>query len=402
MKALDAEAAAAAAPVQSSVRLDMYYRMARGLAMQAECYYDAGKRAEAYVFYRRLANLCLKGLTAHTAYGMKQYAADLAWSRRAAELALTRVAELKPLLLEAYARTAPAAPPALPSPPPPTTRSTAAASGAAAAGGPTPERAAALAAAGPTGAPSGTGGGPAAAAAAEDGAVAARIAALGLGGSPSGAEAASGACATAPRATAHAYPSAGGGGGGGAAGGLPPPSAATSGLYGGVITPAGAPEAERANRARRRISVPVGILEAFMAIADSNTRRGEYGVETCGVLCGTVTPAGELFVSHLLVPKQTGTSDTCAMTNEEELFEYCMARSLLTLGWIHTHPRQSCFMSSMDVHTHCGYQTMLPVRACRWHCHSLRPLSTARGACVCTRVVTRVTAGGDRDRDGPV
>jgi hypothetical protein len=25
-----------------------------------------------------------------------------------------------------------------------------------------------------------------------------------------------------------------------------------------------------------------------------------------------------------------------------------------------THPRQQCFMSSLDLHTHCGYQSMLP------------------------------------------
>jgi len=32
------------------------------------------------------------------------------------------------------------------------------------------------------------------------------------------------------------------------------------------------------------------------------------------------------------------------------------SRSLYPLGWIHTHPSQSCFLSSVDVHTHCGYQ----------------------------------------------
>ena len=31
-------------------------------------------------------------------------------------------------------------------------------------------------------------------------------------------------------------------------------------------------------------------------------------------------------------------------------------RSLYPLGWIHTHPTQTCFLSSVDVHTQCGYQ----------------------------------------------
>ena len=42
--------------------------------------------------------------------------------------------------------------------------------------------------------------------------------------------------------------------------------------------------------------------------------------------------------------------------NEEEIFEVQDRRSLYPLGWIHTHPTQTCFLSSVDVHTHCGYQ----------------------------------------------
>ncbi|CAN0515532.1 unnamed protein product, partial [Ectocarpus sp. 8 AP-2014] len=37
-----------------------------------------------------------------------------------------------------------------------------------------------------------------------------------------------------------------------------------------------------------------------------------------------------------------------------------LSNKLITLGWIHTHPKQDCFMSSVDLHTHCGYQLMLP------------------------------------------
>ena len=32
----------------------------------------------------------------------------------------------------------------------------------------------------------------------------------------------------------------------------------------------------------------------------------------------------------------------------------------MVLGWIHTHPTQTCFMSSRDLHTHVGYQVMIP------------------------------------------
>ena len=48
------------------------------------------------------------------------------------------------------------------------------------------------------------------------------------------------------------------------------------------------------------------------------------------------------------------------MTNESQLFDFVDAEpDLMILGWIHTHPSQTCFMSSRDLHTHAGYQMML-------------------------------------------
>lgn len=48
------------------------------------------------------------------------------------------------------------------------------------------------------------------------------------------------------------------------------------------------------------------------------------------------------------------------MVNEAAIFEYCDTEDLMVLGWIHTHPSQTCFMSSRDLHTHSGFQAMLP------------------------------------------
>jgi STAM-binding protein len=48
------------------------------------------------------------------------------------------------------------------------------------------------------------------------------------------------------------------------------------------------------------------------------------------------------------------------MDEEELVMMFTEERSLITLGWIHTHPSQSCFMSSVDLHTHSGFQRMLP------------------------------------------
>ncbi|KAH2038024.1 hypothetical protein KXV43_007287 [Aspergillus fumigatus] len=106
----------------------------------------------------------------------------------------------------------------------------------------------------------------------------------------------------------------------------------------------------------RTVWLPPDLRTHFLAIAGPNTRRN---LETCGILCGTLI-SNALFVSRLLIPEQTATSDTCETVNESAIFDYCDSEDLMVLGWIHTHPTQTCFMSSRDLHTHCGYQVMLP------------------------------------------
>ncbi|CAO3617453.1 unnamed protein product [Mucor hiemalis] len=89
----------------------------------------------------------------------------------------------------------------------------------------------------------------------------------------------------------------------------------------------------------RRLFLPKGVHSKFLSIADQNNI---------------------LKITTLIIPKQTGTPDTCTTENEEELFDIQDKYDLLTFGWIHTHPTQSCFLSSVDLHTHCSYQLMLP------------------------------------------
>jgi STAM-binding protein len=76
------------------------------------------------------------------------------------------------------------------------------------------------------------------------------------------------------------------------------------------------------------------------------------------MLCG-ILKNNALFITRLVIPEQTSTSDTCETLNEEEFFDYCDKEELLVVGWIHTHPSQTCFMSSRDLHTHVGYQVMM-------------------------------------------
>lgn len=106
----------------------------------------------------------------------------------------------------------------------------------------------------------------------------------------------------------------------------------------------------------RSIFLPKDLRSKFLEIATDNTNRG---LEMCGILCGTPIN-NALFVRCLLIPDQKCTSDTCETENEGAMFDYCISEDLLVLGWIHTHPTQTCFMSSRDLHTQAGYQVMMP------------------------------------------
>ncbi|XP_053574105.1 STAM-binding protein [Bombina bombina] len=106
----------------------------------------------------------------------------------------------------------------------------------------------------------------------------------------------------------------------------------------------------------RHVRIPRDLCLKFLKLAQNNTQRA---VETCGILCGKLMQ-NEFTVTHVLVPKQSGGPDYCNTENEEDLFLIQDQHGLLTLGWIHTHPTQTAFLSSVDLHTHCSYQMILP------------------------------------------
>ncbi|KAH8592332.1 hypothetical protein B0O99DRAFT_653976 [Bisporella sp. PMI_857] len=105
----------------------------------------------------------------------------------------------------------------------------------------------------------------------------------------------------------------------------------------------------------RTVFLPPALRTQFLEVAAPNTRNN---LETCGMLCGTLV-SNALFISHVVIPEQESTSDTCETINESAFFDYCASEDLMVLGWIHTHPTQTCFLSSRDLHTHCGYQIMM-------------------------------------------
>ncbi|XP_055381271.1 STAM-binding protein [Condylostylus longicornis] len=106
----------------------------------------------------------------------------------------------------------------------------------------------------------------------------------------------------------------------------------------------------------RTVVVPNNTMSVFLELARKNTLNN---IETCGILAGKLA-YHRLLITHIIIPKQSGTSDSCTTTNEEEIFDIQDQKNLITLGWIHTHPSQTAFLSSVDLHTHCSYQMMMP------------------------------------------
>ncbi|KAF8704948.1 hypothetical protein HU200_031193 [Digitaria exilis] len=111
----------------------------------------------------------------------------------------------------------------------------------------------------------------------------------------------------------------------------------------------------------RRVDVPEELTACFLKAAETNTRKS---LETCGLIFGAVLmdpEVGEYFrVTALIIPKQKSTSDRCEAVCEEEIPGVVQSiGSPYQLGWIHTHPTQDCFMSSVDLHNHYSYQVLL-------------------------------------------
>lgn len=106
----------------------------------------------------------------------------------------------------------------------------------------------------------------------------------------------------------------------------------------------------------RPIFIPRHLQDKFLEIAAPNTRKG---LELCGIICGRPIN-NALFVAALLVPNQICTTDTCETEDEFQIFEFCEKENMIIIGWIHTHPTQTCFMSSRDLHTHASYQAISP------------------------------------------
>ncbi|KAG3271141.1 STAMBP-like [Ictidomys tridecemlineatus] len=103
------------------------------------------------------------------------------------------------------------------------------------------------------------------------------------------------------------------------------------------------------------VVVPGRLCLQFLQLASANMALRVQTWNSLGKL-----RRNEFTISPVLIPKQTAGSDYCNTENEEQLFLIQDQQGLITLGWIHTHPTQTTFLSSVHLHTHCSYQMLLP------------------------------------------
>jgi STAM-binding protein len=89
------------------------------------------------------------------------------------------------------------------------------------------------------------------------------------------------------------------------------------------------------------VEVPSEVLKRFVAISAANT---ESGIEALGLLLGKFK-RDKYVATTLLILRQRGSRDWCVMEEEEVVLQFTERRFLVTLGWIYTHPTQSCEFS---------------------------------------------------------
>ena len=106
----------------------------------------------------------------------------------------------------------------------------------------------------------------------------------------------------------------------------------------------------------RTVAVPGDLIVKFLGIAKVNSDRGK---ETLGTLGGQLRN-NKFMISHLLIPRQVGKSDSCTMDGLEDVWDIHDKENIIFLGWIHTHPAYSVFLSSVDMHNQYEWQHMLP------------------------------------------
>ena len=108
-------------------------------------------------------------------------------------------------------------------------------------------------------------------------------------------------------------------------------------------------------KTQRSVRLPRTLFDIFLGIAKDITSNN---TETCGIIAENDNGT-DFVVTHLVIPEQRGMSDSCTAMDENTVTATFVETDFITVRWIHTHPSQTAFLSSIDLHTHAGYQALL-------------------------------------------
>ena len=68
----------------------------------------------------------------------------------------------------------------------------------------------------------------------------------------------------------------------------------------------------------RVVHIPTEISTKFLSLTAENNKQN---IETCGLLFG-ISEGDAFIITHCMLPKQTGTHDSCCTTNEEQIWKF--------------------------------------------------------------------------------
>ena len=97
----------------------------------------------------------------------------------------------------------------------------------------------------------------------------------------------------------------------------------------------------------RTLVVPETLMPSFLSVAEPNTT---VNIETCGILAGRMVKKA-LRITHLIIPKQSGTPDSCTTEGEEDQIAILDEHNLITLGWVSRQFKQSKGLKNTDLLT---------------------------------------------------
>jgi STAM-binding protein len=90
-------------------------------------------------------------------------------------------------------------------------------------------------------------------------------------------------------------------------------------------------DSHSASYSLRTVFIAHDLVQKFAKTVVQNTLQN---IETCGILAGSLSN-DRFRMTHVLIPKQKGTSDSCDSLDDLTVFTEQERLSLICLGWIH-------------------------------------------------------------------